>query len=113
MLQVKKTIQNVVEEIVGYFEKHSDYDYQIILVNDYPFDDTFSVIKSLCKNINKIVGINLSKNFGQGSAKMAALSFVEGDALVFMDDDGQHPVEGIIPLVEKVREGYDMVYAFF
>ncbi len=109
----EKTIEAVVNEIRETIAKHPEYDYQIVLVNDYPLDNTYSVIKRLCENDPKIVGVNLSRNYGQTSAKLAALPYVKGDVLVFMDDDGQHPAEGIIPLVEKVMEGYDVVYAYF
>lgn len=108
-----KTIKRVVDEIREVISSRPEYDYQIILVNDYPFDSTFSVIKQLCEEDNKIIGVNLSRNFGQTSAKMAAIPYVKGDVLVFMDDDGQHPAAGIIPLVEKINEGYDVVYAYF
>lgn len=109
----EKTIERVVDEIRNEITKKAGYDYQIILVNDYPFDNTFSVISKLCEQDKKIVGVNLSRNFGQASAKLAAIPFVKGDVLVYMDDDGQHPAEGIIPLAEKVMEGYDVVYAYF
>ncbi|MBE6678265.1 MAG: glycosyltransferase family 2 protein [Ruminococcaceae bacterium] len=109
----EKTIGSVVNEIREEITKKEGYDYQIILVNDYPFDNTFSVIQKLCEEDPKIVGLNLSRNFGQAAAKMAALPYVKGDVLVYMDDDGQHPAEGIIPLAEKVMEGYDIVYAYF
>lgn len=109
----EKTITAVVDEIRGVFSKYEEYDYQIILVNDYPFDNTFSVINRLCKEDSKITGLNLSRNFGQAAAKMAAIPYAKGDVLVFMDDDGQHPADGIIPLVKKIEEGYDVVYAYF
>ncbi len=109
----EKTIEKVVDEIRKNILAEPGYDYQIVLVNDYPFDNTFSVIKKLCEEDSKIVGVNLSRNYGQAAAKMAAIPYVEGDVLVFMDDDGQHPAEGIIPLVKKIEEGYDVVYAYF
>lgn len=108
-----KTIGRVVDEIREKILSKPGYDYQIILVNDYPFDGTFSVIKQICQEDKKVVGVNLSRNFGQASAKLAAIPYVKGDVLVYMDDDGQHPAEGIIPLAEKIMEGYDVVYAYF
>ena len=108
-----KTIGAVVDELRAAFAGREGYDYQIILVNDYPNDDTFDVIAGLCREDPKIIGINLSRNFGQASAKMAALPYVTGDVLVYMDDDGQHPADQIFLLVDKVLEGYDMVYARF
>ncbi len=109
----EKTLQTVVDEIRQVITSTPGYDYQIILVNDYPFDNTFSLIRKLCDEDAKIIGVNLSRNFGQASAKMAAIPHAKGDVLVFMDDDGQHPAEGILPLVEKIQEGYDVVYAHF
>ena len=108
-----QTIPTVVNEIRTAVAQREGYDYQIVLVNDYPDDDTFDVIARLCKDDPKIVGVNLSRNFGQTTAKMAALPYVTGDVLVYMDDDGQHPADQIYLLVDKVLEGYDMVYARF
>ena len=107
-----KTLPVVVENIKNEF-KNREEDYQIILVNDGSPDDTLGVIIDLCKNDHRITGVNLSKNYGQPSAKMASLKQVKGDVVVFMDDDGQHPAEGIFRLVEKLDEGYDVVYAEF
>lgn len=109
----EKTIGKVVEEIREVFKSSPGYDYQLVLVNDYPFDNTYSFIKTLCDEDPKITGVNLSRNFGQASAKMAAVPYCKGDVVVFMDDDGQHPATGIIPLADKVMEGYDVVYAYF
>ena len=108
-----KTIVPVVDELRQVFAGRPEYDYQIILVNDYPEDDTFQAICALCRDDPKITGVDLSRNFGQSIAKMAAIPYVTGDVLVFMDDDGQHPADQIFRLVEKVREGYDVVYARF
>ena len=108
-----ETIVPVVNEIRDTIKTRPDFDYQIILVNDYPGDNTFDVIAGLCREDPRIVGINLSRNFGQTTAKMAAIPYVTGDVLVYMDDDGQHPADQIFRLVDKVLEGYDLVYARF
>lgn len=109
-----KTIGTVVDEIAETFACQSEHEYQIILVNDgSPKDNTFEVIKELCSKNKKIIGVDLSRNFGQASAKLAALNYVEGDCVVFMDDDGQHPAKYIIDIADKISEGYDLVYAHF
>jgi len=108
-----RTITSVVDEVRSVIRSREGYDYQIILVNDYPEDDTFDVIAGLCREDPKIIGVNLTRNYGQGPAKMAALPYVTGDVLVYMDDDGQHPADQIFRLVDKVLEGYDIVYARF
>lgn len=108
-----ETIEAVVNELRAEFAARSEYDYQIVLVNDCSQDDTFSVIRRLCRSDPRITGVDLSRNFGQTVAKMAALPYVTGDVLVYMDDDGQHPADRIFDLVEKVLEGNDLVYARF
>lgn len=108
-----KTIEGVVKEIRDEFSKRPEYTYQIVLVNDGSPDNTFEVIRKLCAEDENIVGVDLSRNYTQQNAKMAALPYVEGDVLVYMDDDGQHPAYGIFQLVEKMSEGYDLVYAKF
>lgn len=107
------TLPAVIREIQQVFAEKKEHDYQIILVNDGSPDDTFGTICKLCENDKKIVGVNLSRNYGQACARMAALPFVEGDCAVCMDDDGQHPADGIFALADKISEGYDMVYARF
>lgn len=109
----EKMISAVVADIRNEFEKHDGYDYQIVLVNDGSPDKTFDVIKTLCQKDTKIVGVNLSRNFGQAAAKMAAIPYVKGEILVYMDDDGQHPVEEMFKLIERVESGDDLVCAYF
>lgn len=109
----EKTIAKVVEEVKGVFSKQDKYDYQFVLVNDSSPDNTMDEIIKLCKEDKKIIGLDLSRNYGQASAKMASLDYIKGDVAVFMDDDGQHPAEGVITLAEKILEGYDVVYAHF
>jgi undecaprenyl-phosphate 4-deoxy-4-formamido-L-arabinose transferase len=109
----ENSIKTVVFEIIDQFSGQEEFDYRIILVCDGSPDNTFGVIRSLCDNDKKITGLNLARNFGQQSARMAALPHVKGEYAIFMDDDGQHPAEGVFPLVKKLEEGFDIVYAHF
>lgn len=109
----EKTIRKVVDEIKSEFEKQNKYGYEIILVNDGSPDRTFCAIREICASDKNIIGVNLSRNFGQASAKMTGIRYASGDIVVYMDDDGQHPAKGIFKLAEKVLEGYDVVYAHF
>lgn len=108
-----QTLPFVLDEIREVFAAREEYDYQVILVNDGSPDNTYEVISRLCQEDLRVIGVDLSRNYGQQSAKMAALPYASGDAVVYMDDDGQHPAAGIFPLVEKLAEGYDIVYARF
>ncbi len=105
------TIRDVVSRIDATMNSRSDYKYEIILVNDSSPDDTFNVLKELAGMHSNIVAIDMTRNFGQHSAIMAGLQFVQGDIVVCLDDDGQTPPEEAFKLIDKLNEGYDVVYA--
>lgn len=107
-----KTLGNVVEEIQNMMREHSEYDSEIILVNDCSPDNTFEVIESLTKKYGNITGIDIAKNSGQQCALMAGFRQAEGDLIIACDDDGQTPVDTSFRLIEKLFEGdYDVVCA--
>jgi len=108
-----ETIALVVDAVKKVILSREGNDYQFVLVNDCSPDQTFEAIRELAKNDSKIVGVSLSRNCGQEAATLAALSYVKGDVVVFMDDDGQHPADELYVLVDKVLEGYDLVYGRF
>lgn len=107
----EKSIKQVVDGIREVCKNR--YEYQILLSNDGSRDHVWDVIRELCSEDPNVEGICLAKNFGQQCARMAAIPHVEGDYVVFMDDDGQHPADGIPKMVEKLEEGFDIVYAYF
>ena len=87
--------------------------YRLILVNDGSCDATCPLICELAAADPCVHGIDLARNVGQARARMAALPWLRGHIAVFLDDDGQHPVEAVDQLVAKVEEGYDLVFADF
>lgn len=107
------TISAVVEEVKKEILVREEVDYQFVLVNDCSPDNTFEVIRDLAESDKRIIGVSLSRNCGQEAATLAALPFVKGDVCVFMDDDGQHPANELYKLVDKISEGYDLVYGRF
>ncbi len=86
-------------------------DYEIILVNDNCPQNSWEVIEDLCKQDPHVVGIELSRNFGQMKAILAGLDHSSGDWVVVMDCDLQDRPEEIPRLYEKAQEGYDVVFA--
>lgn len=105
------TIQGVVKEIVDTIGIRQGVDYEIILVNDGSPDDVWSVISKICEDNNKVRGICLAKNFGQHSALMAGYHFCTGDYVISLDDDGQSAANELYRLVDRLEEGFDVVYA--
>lgn len=105
-----QTIKAVVDEIIEVVG--SKIDYEIILVNDGSTEGLWEVIKELVNTYNpKVKGIRLSKNFGQHAALMAGYRESKGDIVIQMDDDGQSDPRGIFTLLDKMKEGYDVVFA--
>lgn len=107
----EKTLESVVTEIKDKMEEIKRYEYEIILINDCSPDNTWSVIKKLCSEDCRIIGIDHAKNFGQHAALMAGFNFATGDVVVCLDDDGQTPANEVDKLLNKIDEGYDVVYA--
>ena len=82
------TISAVVDEIVDTVTAHGGYDYEIILVNDNSPDRVMDVITVLSQFNPRVKGLDLSRNFGQHSAIMAGFTYLTGDIVVCLDDDG-------------------------
>lgn len=83
---------------------------EIVLVDDGSKDHTASLFEAWSENAG-IQAIQLSRNFGKEAALTAGLEASRGDVVVMMDSDLQHSPELIPDMLEKWREGYDMVYA--
>lgn len=107
----EKTVGDVIKRIVKTVSNNGQYDYEIICVNDGSKDGTYAVLRQLSKDNRKIRVIDLSRNFGQHAALMAAFNFVTGDFVVCLDDDGQNPPEEMFAIIDKLEEGYDLVSA--
>ncbi|MBR2271114.1 MAG: glycosyltransferase family 2 protein [Fibrobacter sp.] len=109
----ENTIETVVQEIRDTVAMRPGTDYEIVLVNDCSPDGVWQVIKKLAAADNKIKGICLAKNFGQHSALMAGYGHATGDYIISLDDDGQTPASESFKLVDKLEEGYDVVYGYY
>lgn len=107
------TIGRVVEELGSAMEKLPRYEYEIVLVNDCSPDNTLEVISRLALEDEHITAVDLAKNFGQNAALMCGMSHAKGDVIICLDDDGQTPAEEAGKLIEKLEEGYDVVYASY
>lgn len=109
----EQTIGTVTGQIKDVMKERKEFDYEILLVNDCSPDNVWSVITKLCKEDSHLRAIRLAKNFGQHSALMAGYTFVTGDYVVTLDDDGQTPAEEVFKLIDKVKEGYDVAYGYY
>ena len=84
---------------------------EVVIVNDGSRDATAEVAAGLTQQFPEVVLIDLSRNFGKEAALTAGLEAARGEVVVLMDSDGQHPVSLVAEMLERWRQGMDVVYA--
>jgi len=86
------------------------YRYNLLFVDDGSSDLTLHEVKKLALQDDNVRYISFSRNFGHQAAIKAGLDKADGDCVITMDGDMQHPPSLIPTLLEKWEEGYDVVY---
>ncbi len=97
-----ESLQNTLPGILG--------EYEVILVDDCSPDHSWEIIKQFTKRFSWVVGIRLMRNYGQHNATLCGILNARYDVIVTMDDDLQHQPADIHLLLEKLDEGFDVVY---
>ncbi len=105
----ERTIVPLVESLSAELPKIAQ-SYEVILVNDSSPDLSWKKIEELAQRFPWAVGINLMRNYGQHNATLCGVRAARYEITVTMDDDLQHPPAEIHCLLEKLNEGYDVVY---
>ena len=85
------------------------WDYELIFVNDGSIDKSYSILREMAKVNKKVRVINFTRNFGHEAAMIAGIDYANGDGIVCMDADLQHPPEIIPQIIQKLEEGYDVI----
>lgn len=96
---------------VGAVMKQLDGSVELILVNDGSRDRSLQLLRDLHQKDPRICYLSLARNFGHQIAVTAGLNFVRGQVIVILDADLQDPPELIPDMIEKWRQGYQVVYA--
>ncbi|MFL5243238.1 MAG: glycosyltransferase family 2 protein [Gemmataceae bacterium] len=106
------------EEVLPHFHKElaatldllaGNYDVEILYIDDGSLDRTLEVIKDLARNDARVRYLSFSRNFGHQAALTAGLENAAGEAVITMDSDLQHPPTVIPALLERWKEGFDVV----
>lgn len=110
-------IYNELDNIPMLFERVSEVmdstneSWEFVMVDDGSADGSTQAILDLQESHEQVVPVIFARNFGHQIAVTAGLDYSRGDAVVIIDADLQDPPEVILDLIEKWREGYEVVYA--
>lgn len=91
--------------------KDADDTYELLFINDGSQDHCLDIIQEFAKWDNTVKIIDFSRNFGHQIAITAGMDYALGDAIIIIDADLQDPPELILDMIEKWKQGYEVVYA--
>ena len=106
----EKTLPELYRRIKGVIEQ-LDGQTELILVNDGSRDRSLQIIRELHQKDPRVSYLSLARNFGHQIAVTAGLNFARGQVIIILDADLQDPPELIPDMIEKWRQGYQVVYA--
>jgi len=104
-------IEILYQKIIESFELIAHSNFEIIYVNDGSSDSSLEKIKYLSQIDSRVKFISFSRNFGHQNALKAGLDYVDGNAVISMDADLQHPPELIPEMIRLWKEGNEVVYS--
>lgn len=107
--KAENIVDELVKRIVQEVSKITDH-FEIILVEDGSPDNSWKKIVENCSKDKRVVGLKLSRNFGQHFAITAGIHNSNGQYIVIMDCDLQDDPVNIIDLYNKSKEGFDIVF---
>jgi glycosyltransferase involved in cell wall biosynthesis len=85
--------------------------WELVLIDDGSIDQSQALIEQLARLDERIQPVIFARNFGHQIAVTAGLDYARGRAVIIIDSDLQDPPEVMLDLIEKWREGYEVVYA--
>ena len=85
-------------------------DLEILYVDDGSADSSWERISALAIRDERVRGVRFARNFGHQAALTAGVDVARGRAVVIIDGDMQDPPEVILQMVDRWREGFEVVY---
>lgn len=98
------------ERVTKVLSNITNYNYEILIINDGSKDKTLNILKELHDKDNQVQYINLARNYGKEIAMAAGFDYAKGDVIVILDADLQDPPELIPEMLKHYEEGFDDVY---
>ena len=106
----EETVTIFYNTIIKIIDSLTNYNFEIVFVNDGSKDRTVEIVKSLREKDPRVSLVDFSRNFGKESAMLAGFQSAQGDAVIIMDVDLQDPPSLIPEMIEGWESGYDIVY---
>jgi glycosyltransferase involved in cell wall biosynthesis len=103
-------LSQLARELVAVLDSIANLSWHVLFVDDGSVDGTRGAIAALHEKDSRFQAITLSRNFGKETAIAAGLRFADGDAIVLMDGDLEHPPEVIPAFVQGWRAGFKIVF---
>ena len=107
-LNEREALPGLVEEIDRACEK-LELDWEVLIVDDGSTDKTFEMVEDLAITNDRIWAIRLRRNFGKSAALAVGFDAVQADYVITIDGDGQDDPADIPLLLDKLKEGFDLV----
>lgn len=105
--EVLPTLHQQIRDVID----HLHFRFKLYYVDDGSTDGTMEVLGQIKDQDSRVTVLELSRNFGHQAALTAGLDQADGDLVITMDGDGQHPPELIPELIKLAESGYDVVIA--
>jgi len=105
----EKNLIEFISRVNDTVKKLSNYDYELIFVNDNSDDNSEKLLEDLQKKF-PITIINMSRTFGVGPCVLAGFKYAKGDCVVYLDSDLQDPPEVLEKLIKEYEKGAEIVH---
>ena len=105
----EKNLKELIERVTNSLSELKDVNYELIFVNDDSNDGSLYILKEMMQHL-PIKNINMSRRFGSGPCVIAGFEHAKGDAVIYLDSDLQDPPELFPKLIQKFKEGKDVVH---
>ncbi len=107
--RAERALPDLYRQLTGALEEIGS-EFEIIFVEDGGGDGSWSIIADLARADHRVRGLRMSRNYGQHNALLCGIRVAQHEIIVTMDDDLQHPVSEIAPMLAALTPEYDVVY---
>ena len=115
LLSVVVSVYNEEEALAQFYQVTEgilntiSWDYELVFVNDGSRDQSLSILNHIADSNPKVKVVSFSRNFGHEAAMIAGIDYSQGDGIICMDADLQHPPACIPEIIRRFEDGYEVI----